>query len=178
MGSAISRRWGLTDEEILALPRYQAGPLFSELDKIVLDYAVGRWMSLAKSAFSFIESSLLFQDVLGSVALVVLESPEQHKRRPQRVGLLVAAREEHEHWLADHDALQVVQHVVRANVREDLADTGEKKMSKSPWGTPPSASLARIAGAMWRASPGATRGSQPCPAPVRGRAGDPRPRDP
>ena len=41
MGSAISRRWGLTDEEILALPSYQASPLFSELDKLVLDYAVG-----------------------------------------------------------------------------------------------------------------------------------------
>ena len=41
MGSAISRRWGLTDEEILALPNYQASPLFSGLDKLVLDYAVG-----------------------------------------------------------------------------------------------------------------------------------------
>ncbi len=41
MGSAISRRWGLTDQEILALPHYQASPLFSELDKLVLDYAVG-----------------------------------------------------------------------------------------------------------------------------------------
>jgi AhpD family alkylhydroperoxidase len=41
MGSAISRRWGLADEEILALPSYQTSPLFSELDKLVLDYAVG-----------------------------------------------------------------------------------------------------------------------------------------
>ena len=41
MGSAISRRWGLTDEEVLALPSYQTSPLFSELDKLVLDYAVG-----------------------------------------------------------------------------------------------------------------------------------------
>jgi AhpD family alkylhydroperoxidase len=41
MGSAISRQWGLTDEEILALPSYQASPLFSDLDKLVLDYAVG-----------------------------------------------------------------------------------------------------------------------------------------
>lgn len=41
MGSAISRRLGLTDEEILALPHYQTSPLFSELDKLVLDYAVG-----------------------------------------------------------------------------------------------------------------------------------------
>ncbi len=41
MGSAISRRWGLTDEELLALPGYQTSPLFCELDKLVLDYAVG-----------------------------------------------------------------------------------------------------------------------------------------
>jgi AhpD family alkylhydroperoxidase len=41
MGSAISRQWGLTDQEILALPAYQTSPLFSELDKLVLDYAVG-----------------------------------------------------------------------------------------------------------------------------------------
>ena len=31
----------MTDEEILALPSYQTCPLFSELDKLVLDYAVG-----------------------------------------------------------------------------------------------------------------------------------------
>jgi AhpD family alkylhydroperoxidase len=41
MGSAISRQWGLTDEEILALPSFQTSPLFSEVDKLVLDYAVG-----------------------------------------------------------------------------------------------------------------------------------------
>jgi AhpD family alkylhydroperoxidase len=41
MGSAISRQWGLTDEKILALPSYQTSPLFSELDELVLDYAVG-----------------------------------------------------------------------------------------------------------------------------------------
>ena len=41
MGSAISHQWGLTDEELLALPNYQTSPLFSELGKLVLDYAVG-----------------------------------------------------------------------------------------------------------------------------------------
>ncbi len=41
MGSAIARRWGLTDDELLALPNYQTSPLFSDLDKLVLDYAVG-----------------------------------------------------------------------------------------------------------------------------------------
>jgi 4-carboxymuconolactone decarboxylase len=34
MGSAIYRQWGLTDEELLALPNYQTSPLLSELDKV------------------------------------------------------------------------------------------------------------------------------------------------
>ena len=41
MGSAIARRWGLSDAELIALPDYRSSPLFSELDKLVLDYAVG-----------------------------------------------------------------------------------------------------------------------------------------
>ena len=41
MGSAIARRWGLTDQELVALPNHRTSPLFSELDKPVLDYAVG-----------------------------------------------------------------------------------------------------------------------------------------
>jgi len=41
MGSVVSRRWGLSDEELLALPAYRTSDLFSELDKLVLDYAVG-----------------------------------------------------------------------------------------------------------------------------------------
>ncbi|HUY44408.1 MAG TPA: carboxymuconolactone decarboxylase family protein [Streptosporangiaceae bacterium] len=41
MGSQISRRWGLTDEELLALPAYRTSALFTDLDKLVLDYAVG-----------------------------------------------------------------------------------------------------------------------------------------
>ena len=72
-------------------------------------------------------SRFLFQDVLGSVVLVVLEPPEEHERGAEGVGLLVAAREEHEHRLAGHDALQVVQHVVRPDVREYLADAGEEE---------------------------------------------------
>src|SRR6266581_5448420 len=41
LGSQISRRWGLSDEELLALPAYRTSGLFSDLDKLVLDYAVG-----------------------------------------------------------------------------------------------------------------------------------------
>lgn len=39
ISSQIARRWGLADEELLALPRYAMSPLFSDLDKLVLDYA-------------------------------------------------------------------------------------------------------------------------------------------
>jgi AhpD family alkylhydroperoxidase len=41
MGSQVSRQWGLSDEELLALPSYRTSPLFSDLDKLVLDLAVG-----------------------------------------------------------------------------------------------------------------------------------------
>lgn len=41
VGSYIWRLWGFTDEELLALPNYRTSPLFSEVDKLVLDYAVG-----------------------------------------------------------------------------------------------------------------------------------------
>jgi AhpD family alkylhydroperoxidase len=41
MGSQISRQWGLTDAELLALPTYRTSSLFNDLDKLVLDYAAG-----------------------------------------------------------------------------------------------------------------------------------------
>jgi len=37
----VARRWGVTDEELLALARYQTSPVFSEVDKLVLRYAEG-----------------------------------------------------------------------------------------------------------------------------------------
>lgn len=41
MGSQISRQWGLTDEELLALASHRTSALFSDQDKLVLDYAAG-----------------------------------------------------------------------------------------------------------------------------------------
>lgn len=41
IGSQIARRAGIGDEELLALPRYRESDLFDDLDKLVLDYAVG-----------------------------------------------------------------------------------------------------------------------------------------
>jgi 4-carboxymuconolactone decarboxylase len=41
IGSQIARRAGLSDEELLALPRYRDSELFSDLEKLAIDYAVG-----------------------------------------------------------------------------------------------------------------------------------------
>jgi AhpD family alkylhydroperoxidase len=41
MGSAISLRSGLTEDQLRALPRYQESELFTEVEKLVLDYATG-----------------------------------------------------------------------------------------------------------------------------------------
>jgi AhpD family alkylhydroperoxidase len=40
-GSQVARRSGLSDEQLLALPTYRTSALFTELEKLVLDYAVG-----------------------------------------------------------------------------------------------------------------------------------------
>ena len=40
LGSQICRNCGFTDEELLALPRYRHSDLFSEREKLALDYAV------------------------------------------------------------------------------------------------------------------------------------------
>ncbi len=39
LGSQIARRWGITDEELLALSNYQHAPCFSDADKLILQYA-------------------------------------------------------------------------------------------------------------------------------------------
>jgi AhpD family alkylhydroperoxidase len=39
LGSAIARGWGLTDEELLAMSDYRNAECFSDLDKLILDYA-------------------------------------------------------------------------------------------------------------------------------------------
>src|SRR5215472_11811835 len=41
LGSLIARRSGLSDEQLLALPAYRTSALFTDLEKLVLDYAVG-----------------------------------------------------------------------------------------------------------------------------------------
>ncbi|MGH3577188.1 MAG: carboxymuconolactone decarboxylase family protein, partial [Mycobacterium sp.] len=39
LGSQIARGWGITDEELLALSDYRNAGCFSDLDKLILEYA-------------------------------------------------------------------------------------------------------------------------------------------
>ncbi|MEB4209512.1 carboxymuconolactone decarboxylase family protein [Mycobacterium sp. 94-17] len=39
LGSQIARRWGITDEELLALADFEDAPCFSDTDKLILRYA-------------------------------------------------------------------------------------------------------------------------------------------
>jgi AhpD family alkylhydroperoxidase len=39
LGSQIARGWGLTDEELLAMADYRNAECFSDLDKLILEYA-------------------------------------------------------------------------------------------------------------------------------------------
>jgi 4-carboxymuconolactone decarboxylase len=41
IGSQIARLAGISEEQLLALPRYRDSDLFNELEKLVIDYAVG-----------------------------------------------------------------------------------------------------------------------------------------
>jgi AhpD family alkylhydroperoxidase len=41
LGSQIARRWSLSDDQLLALPRYRESRVFDDVEKLVLDYAVG-----------------------------------------------------------------------------------------------------------------------------------------
>ena len=47
LGSQICRNSGLSDNELLALPNYRSSDLFSDREKVALDYTVGviarRW---------------------------------------------------------------------------------------------------------------------------------------
>ena len=41
LSSQIARRSGLSDQQLLALPRYRDSDLFTDLEKLVMDYAAG-----------------------------------------------------------------------------------------------------------------------------------------
>ena len=50
LASQIARRSGLSDDQLLALPRYRDSDLFTELEKLVMDYAVAMTRTPAQVA--------------------------------------------------------------------------------------------------------------------------------
>jgi alkylhydroperoxidase family enzyme len=69
LGSQVARQWGLGDEELLALGDYRNATCFSDVDKLVLDYAT------ALSRTPVVVSDELFAELLaqfGDAALVAL----------------------------------------------------------------------------------------------------------
>lgn len=77
IGSAIARRWGLTDEEMLALPRYRTSDLFSDLDKAILDYAVGMSqtpVSVSDELFARLRAHFSEEQLVELTHLIALEN--------------------------------------------------------------------------------------------------------
>jgi AhpD family alkylhydroperoxidase len=77
IGSSISRRAGLSDEQLLALPRYRDSNLFSDLDKLVLDYAVGMSrtpVEVSNELFSALREHLDDAQLVELTSMIALEN--------------------------------------------------------------------------------------------------------
>jgi alkylhydroperoxidase family enzyme len=77
IGSQIFRQLGLTDEELLALPAYRTSPLFDELDRSVLDYAIGMTRTPAEVSddlFATLESHFEEDQIIELTHLIAMEN--------------------------------------------------------------------------------------------------------
>jgi alkylhydroperoxidase family enzyme len=81
LGSQVSRTWGLTDEELLALPTYRTSPLFDDLDRLVMDYAVGMCRTPADVPESLVADLRRHLSDLQLVELTHLIAIENHRGR-------------------------------------------------------------------------------------------------
>jgi AhpD family alkylhydroperoxidase len=77
LGSLVARRWGLTDAELRALPTYRDSPLFTDLDKAVLDYTVGMCRTPAhvpEKVFAALRARLTAAQLVELTHLIALEN--------------------------------------------------------------------------------------------------------
>jgi len=77
IGSQIARRRGISDEELLALSDYRDSELFSDLDKLVLDYAVGmsrQPVDVPDELFARLREALDEQQIVELTNLIALEN--------------------------------------------------------------------------------------------------------
>ena len=77
IGSQIARRSGLSDEQLLALPRYRDSEHFDELEQLVLDYAVGMSrtpVDVADELFERLRRSFDDAQIVELTNIIALES--------------------------------------------------------------------------------------------------------
>src|SRR6056297_3064934 len=79
--------------------------------------SIGRSTGLAKMFLRevVIRSDLVVQNVKSTVIFVVMQQPEEIEGSPRRCGVSVAAGKEQDCWLVFGGALEVVEHIVRAD---------------------------------------------------------------
>jgi AhpD family alkylhydroperoxidase len=77
IGSQIARRAGVSNEQLLALPRYRESELFDDLEKLVLDYAVGMSrtpVSVSDELFSELQSHFDEAQLVELTNVIALEN--------------------------------------------------------------------------------------------------------
>jgi 4-carboxymuconolactone decarboxylase len=77
MGSHIARRWGITDEELLALSDYRNARCFSEVDKLILEYAtaISRTpVEVSDRLFDALRAHFDARQLVGLTELITLEN--------------------------------------------------------------------------------------------------------
>ncbi len=75
LGSQICRNSGLSDEELLALPRYQSSGLFTDREKAALDYAVAVMrtpVEVTDELFARMQADFTDQQIVEITALLTL----------------------------------------------------------------------------------------------------------
>ena len=77
LGSRIARDWGLTDEELLALPNYRSAACFSDIDKLVLDYATAMSrtpVEVSDELFDALRTHFTVPQLIELTAIIALEN--------------------------------------------------------------------------------------------------------
>jgi 4-carboxymuconolactone decarboxylase len=77
IGSSLARKSGLSDEQLLALPRYRESGLFGELEMLVLDYAVAMSrtpLDVPDELFAALREHLSQQQLVELTATIALEN--------------------------------------------------------------------------------------------------------
>ncbi len=84
LGSQICRNSGFSDEELLALPRYRQSDLFTEREKLALDYAVAVMrtpVEVTDELFARMKEHFSDEQLVEITALLTRRQPRPVQRR-------------------------------------------------------------------------------------------------